>query len=387
MGKKILSIVLVAVMLFSFTSVCASAEETEPAPELSYTLTHKLSIDQKQILSVDGALSSGFNVTIDVIDKEIVALDGAKVEPKVTITEIRAQRQGDMPWVVYDAENPEEFYKVFELIAEKEDEKPTKPSLPMEIDFRIDFTDKEIFGKLDYQLTINGFSQPPSLGIDLGDSLPVPTPIVAQENIPEFPSIQSHSVVTASKKMEYLDSEMIELDGIQLSITTTAGETGTVTYAPANQHLFTTVPAKDKKLTVDIKEISTYFFGDINVSTVPVRVEHDMSKHPVNITTDKYTDNKPGYHASICNGCGKRSEPQPHRISDDPNAWVSNNDATFTSNGTASQPCLDCGATLTKDVLGSAQYNVTLSNYHFLLVIFDYINLVLKFIDAAFPNR
>ncbi len=385
MGKKILSIVLVAVMLFSFTSICVSAEETEPAPELSYTLTHKLSIDQKQTLSVDGALSSGFKVDIEVIKDQIVALGDAKVEPKVTITEIRAQRQGDMPWVVYDEENPEDFYKVFELIAETEEDKPTKPSLPMEIDFRIDFKDKEVFGILDYELTINGFAQPPSLGIDLGDSLPVPTPIVAKANIPEFPTLQSYEVKKASTKMEYLDSEMIELDGIELSITTSAGETGIVKYGPTNQHLFTTVPAKDQKLTVDVKEISTYFFGDINISTVPVRVEHDMAKHPVNITTDKYTDNKPGYHATICNGCGKRSAAEPHRV--DPDAWVSNNDATFTSNGTASQPCLDCGATLTKDVLGSAQYNVTLSNYHFLLVIFDYINLVLKFIDAAFPNR
>ncbi len=387
MSKKILSIVLVAVMLFSFTSICVSAEETQttPAPELSFSLTRRISIDAKQFLSVDGALSSGFNVDIDVIDKEIAALDGATIDSTVTITEIRAQRQGDMPWVVYDEEKPEEFFKVFELIAEKEGDKPSKPSLPLEIDFRIDFTHKEVFGKLDYQITINGFSQAPNIGIDLGDSLPVPTPIVDKANIPTFPTCQDYKVKVASEKKEYLDSEKVELDGIVLDITTTSGETGTVTYAPSNQHLFTCVPDKNEKLTVDVKEIATYFMGEINVSTVPVRVIHDMSKHPVNITTDRYSENKPGYHANICNGCGKVSEPEAHVVDD--NAWVDNGDATFTSNGTASQPCKICGATLTKSVLGSAQYNVTLSNYHFLLVVFDYINLILRFIDGAFPNR
>ena len=63
--------------------------------------------------------------------------------------------------------------------------------------------------------------------------------------------------------------------------------------------------------------------------------------------------------------------------------WTSNEDASFVGNGTASSACQDCGATLTKDVHGSAGFNSAFENYHFLLVIFEYINLLLRFITTA----
>jgi hypothetical protein len=44
---------------------------------------------------------------------------------------------------------------------------------------------------------------------------------------------------------------------------------------------------------------------------------------------------------------------------------------------------MDCGAVLTRDVFSSADYNDAFANYHFLRVIFDYINTLLRFIGAA----
>ena len=42
--------------------------------------------------------------------------------------------------------------------------------------------------------------------------------------------------------------------------------------------------------------------------------------------------------------------------------------------------------TLTKDVMGSAQFNTAFANYHFLRVILDYVNLILRLIGGAGIN-
>jgi hypothetical protein len=161
--------------------------------------------------------------------------------------------------------------------------------------------------------------------------------------------------------------------------------------------MFTTTPAKNARIPAGTTEISTFFFGS-KLTSIPVIVSHAWSDGPVSITTDKYSDNKPGYHAIVCNGCGEAHNAQPHvpAIALDENGnpivdengnpvqdWKSNEDATFTSNGTASCVCQDCGATLTKDVLGSAQFNTAFANYHFLIVIFEYINLILRIIGTS----
>ena len=70
----------------------------------------------------------------------------------------------------------------------------------------------------------------------------------------------------------------------------------------------------------------------------------------------------------------------------EPICWTYNNDQSFTSNGTESSVCMDCGAVLTRDVFNSADYNEIFANYHFLRVIFDYINVLLRLINTAFPN-
>lgn len=404
MSKKVLSIFLVAVMLFSLTSVCASAEAIEN-PE--YSITKKVSVTVMDSYVLTDSSISPFSVEVNLDDKNIAALDGATTEHTLTINEISSKRAGQTA-VIYDEADPEPFLDIFRF-----GEGETRQSIAIDITFTIDFLHAEVFGDLGYEIVIDGFSTPPSLGIDLGNAVAVPTSITYENEILEFPKVSGKpQILAASTKQFYLDSEKPVIEGTQLSletvvykyddsgkniVSTTPNSSGTVTYSNENAHMFTTIPAKDENLTVDTKQIVTYFAG-IKLSSLPVTVSHDWSSGPVNITTDKYSANKPGYHATVCNGCGEATNAQEHRpevVRDDAGNpvldengeeiqdWKSNNDATFTGNGTASVPCQDCGATLTKDVLGSAQFNTAFANYHFLLVIFEYINLILRIIGAA----
>lgn len=377
MSKKILSIVLVAVMLFSFAGIAVSAEEeTTPAPELSLKKTVAVTVDDSNTLT-DSALSP-FGVEVNINSKNTVALDGANANYTTVIEEISAARAGQS-LIVYDEADPEPFLDIFRF-EEDEEGNLLSESIAINVTFRVDFEHEEVFGDLGYEIVINGFSTPPDLGISLGDMVAVPTAITYEGIFEEFPSLTSLSIEKASSKMVYTDDEYVELEGTKLSITTSAGISGTVTYAAQNAHMFTTVPAKDERIPAGTTEIATYFFGR-HLSTLPVIVSHAWSEGPVCITTDKYTENKPGYHAIVCNGCGEAHSAEQHRVDQD--SWVSNEDASFVGDGTASTVCLDCGATLTKDVQGSAGFNTSFGNYHFLLVIFEYISLILRIITTS----
>lgn len=395
--KKIISIVLVAIMLFSLTSIGVSAEESTPA--LSFTEEVQLVIPiTHRLTNEDG---DGFEIDVEIDDKNIVALDGFTTEYAYEIVSIQAQRDGSAR-VTYDENyddetTPNPFFECFNFAEDEE-----KKVISLYVTLRIDYTHKEVFGELNYEVSANGFSAPPDLGGDLGgllggatDSLPIPTTVTTKGKIEEFPVISGQPVIkNASTKQVYLDSEFPEVEGTTLEIktiqntynsdgnvvATTDVATGAVTYAPANAHMFTTLPARTERVPYGTAEIVTYFSG-IKLSTLPITVSHDESTGPVCITTDKYTENKPGYHAIVCNGCGMAHSAAEHRV--DPESWVSNEDATFVGNGTASTTCLDCGATLTKDVQGSAQFNTAFANYHFLLVIFEYINFILRIISAS----
>ncbi len=375
MTKRITALLLTAIIVFGCLCISVNAEEITD-PKLSFTKTSTISITDNYVYSGDGALSS-FGVEVSLNNKNVVPLDGATTESNIKITHMQARRD-DLGVLVYDPENVEPFLEFLQFAEGVE-----TGTIGLTVTVQIDYKYAEVFGEADYTITVNGFSTPPNLGMlggMLGDSVAVPTAIEQTNKITEFPHIANMEIINSSTKMFYTDSEKPELDGVKLGIETTTGKTGTVTYAPANDHMFTTIPAKTENLTVDTKEIVTYFFGQ-TLTTLPITVEHDWSEHPVSITTDKYTDAKPGYHAIVCNGCSETHTANPHVI--DPNAWVSNEDSTFVKNGTASQPCQVCGATLTKDVLGSADYNDSFANYHFLRVIFDYINLIFRVIGGS----
>ncbi len=379
MSKKILAVILAAIFLFSSASVAVTAADPaeEFTPALSYTKKVNVVIDAKYILT-DSALSV-FGVDVKLLDTNVIPLDGASAEHKLTIKSISSQRDGE-ELVTYDPENPEPFLDVFRFTETDDDGEIIRKSLPLYIELQIDFADDRIFGELGYEVTVTGFSSPPDLGISLGDAVAVPTDIVNTFTVDEFPSLSSLSSANLSTKKFYTDAEKPELDGVSVNVMTSEGKTGTVTYAPSNAHIFTTLPDKNEKLIVGTEEIATFFYGQL-ISAIPVTVEHDWSKGFVNITTDKYSENKPGYHATVCNGCGETHSAAPH-IPDEDN-WKFNDDQTFVANGTMSTVCLDCGATLTRDVNGSADYNNAFANYHFLKVLFDYINIIFRILSAT----
>ncbi len=382
MSKRIIAFALTVMMLFACVCLPVNAEgETESfTPALSYTKQIKVLITENYVLT-DSALAP-FNVDVKLLDTNVIPLDGASTEHKLTIKSISSQRDGQEA-VVYDPENPEPFLDVFRFTDVDADGNIIRASLPLNIELQIDFADDRIFGELGYEVTVTGFSAAPDLGIDIGDAVAVPTSIVNTYTVDEFPSLNNLTVASLSSKKFYNDSEKPELDGVAVNVLTSSGKTGTVTYGAGNAHMFTTLPDKNQKLVVGTEEVATFFYGQL-ISSIPVTVEHEWSKGFVSITTDKYTTNKPGYHAIVCNGCGEAHSAANHVPNEA--TWTRNNDQTFVANGTESTTCLDCGATLTRDVLGSADFNEAFANYHFLKVIFEYINFLLRIISNAGIN-
>ncbi len=374
MSKKIIAVVLTAMLLFASVCIPAGAADGEEfTPALSYTKTESITIYQKYTLT--DSVISPFGVDVKVNDQNIVALDGASSQHSFEVVSITSQRDGSEA-VAYDPENPEPFLDIFRF-----EEGEERKDLDIKVTLKFDFASEEVFGELGYDITINGFSAPPDLGIPgIGDMVAVPTAISATGTISEFPALSTLSIANPPTKKFYTDDEKPQLDGVSVNVTTSQGKSGVVTYGPDNAHMFTTLPDKNEKLVVGTESIATFFFGK-TISTVPVSVEHAWSTGFVSITTDKYSETKPGYHARVCNGCGETHSAANH-IPDDAN-WKSNEDQSFVGNGTESTTCIDCGATLTRDVFGSADYNDAFANYHFLRVIFDYINLILRLINGA----
>ncbi len=404
MMKKILSIVLAAVMLFTCTSIAVSAEEAAPA--LSYEVTGTYTLAEN--VSVTELLFS-HNLVID--DSKLSAFDG---ESTAFTYEMKSIVANDIDYIT----DPEAFFASFSKDA-------GYAGTTLFVTFVINFESDKVFGALDYTCSISGFMAPLSVGLGPVDdalaNVALPVEVEIKGNVWEFPSVDAVTVLQKPSKQDYFDTEKFDLTGTQVYVETIKavdrvekfdeqgntyyeytyepGYSGIVTYAPANAKLFTCNPTKNEKLNVNTNEVIAYFDG-VEIAKLPVKVDHSWSNGFVSITTDLYSENKPGYHAILCDGCGEATGAQPHIPSPvlDENGevqydeegneicWTFNNDQTFTSNGTESSTCMDCGATLTRNVFNSADYNDAFANYHFLRVIFDYINVLLRIINGAFPN-
>lgn len=402
--KKILSIVLAAVMLFTCTSIAVSAEEAAPA--LSYEVTGSYTLAEN--VSVTELLFS-HNLVID--DSKLSAFDG---ESTAFTYEMKSIVANDIDYIT----DPEAFFAAFSKDA-------GYAGTTLFVTFVINFESDKVFGALDYTCSISGFMAPMSIGLGPVDdalaNVALPVEVEVKGNVWEFPSVEAVTVLQKPTKQDYFDTEKFDLTGTQVKVDTIKavdrvekfdengntyyeytyepGYSGIVTYAPANAKLFTCNPNKNEKLSVHTSEVIAYFDGN-EIAKLPVHVEHSWSSGYVSITNDLYSENKPGYHATLCDGCGEAHDAQPHIPSPvlDENGnvqydeegneicWTYNNDQTFTKNGTESSICADCGAVLTRNVFNSADYNDTFANYHFLRVIFDYINVLLRIINGAFPN-
>ncbi len=373
--KKFLSIVLAIVMLFSIMSVCVSAE----TPATTYN--GKASV----MISGDHSLDpENFDISLTLDNDKLGAFDGASTDFTYTLDKVQT------PFGVDYFTNPEEFYAFYTS------EEFTGSSI--EIEFTVELVSDEIFGQLDYVITVKGFSAPLDLGIDIGGllggsgdadiSAKLPTDVVHVGTLEGVPTIDTSTIQILGRpeKSDFYDSEKFDPSGLKLAFTLSNGKTGTFTYNDANAHMFSFTPTAKENLTCYDSEVAVFIFGTY-IMTTPISVQHkwscDANGNPayVNITTDKYSENKPGYHAIVCEGCGETHDAQPHTV--DPEAWTYNNDHTFVANGTESNTCLDCGTVLIRDTFGTAGFNTTFADMHFIKVIFEYINVLLRFIGAA----
>ena len=383
--RKILSAMLAAIMIFSIFAINVSAD----AP-LSYTVKESASVSAKGSL-----MKELFDIKVTIDETQFCALDGYNDDYTITINSAKVKDPLTGEYYDYYVE-PEKFFGIFTSGTE---ENPFAGAM-VEVEFTIEFASNHVFGKLDYTIDISGFMEPYSIGFgpvdDALSNVALPVEVKKTGNIWQFPSIDTLTINSVPVKSNYYDTEKFELDGTQVYVETKiateydaktdtytyeAGKAGTVTYSEANSNMFTCNPSADEKLSYFSTEVVTYFAGQY-LSRIPVSVEHKESAGYVCITTDKYTENKPGYHALVCEGCGEAHDAQPHEVN--PDAWVSNNDATFMNNGTESTNCLVCNAVLTRDTFNTAGFNETFADYHFILVIFEYINVILRVINSSF---
>ena len=366
--KKILATFLAIVMLFSVMSICAGA-----AGSTTYTGLATVQIPETYTFNPD---NFSFDLTIN--DKKIGALDGASDDFVFTLGTIKT-----LDNVVYDETAPEAFFEVFTA--------DPFSGAAFTVEFTVEFETDEIFGELEYSLIVKGFSAPLDVGMDLGgllgDSTPdvsanLPKDVVVKGVIEGTPDIDlsTLTVLGRPEKTDYTDADKFDPTGTKLSFKLTNGAEGTFTYNEENAHMFKFSPSTSEKLTCYDSEVATFVNGKLVMYT-PITVNHRWSDGYVNITTYKYSDTNPGYHAIVCEGCGETHDAQAHTpLNED---WTYNDDHSFVANGTESNICADCGTELIRDTFGTAGFNSTFADMHFIKVIFEYINTILRFIGAA----
>lgn len=399
--KKILSVLLVAVMLFSSIGLVAVVA-ADATPALTFTVTGTYNLNSKT-----SAQKELFNVDVVIDDSKIAALDG---ESKAYTYEIDSVVANGIDYMT----DEDAFFAAFEA----EDYSGTV----LEVTFTINFESDKVFGTLDYTVNVMGFMAPLSIGLGPVDdalaNVALPIEVTFSDNVWQFPSVDEIDIISRPTKQEYVDTEKIDFEGTTIGVKTKVatsyvelpgesgalervytyeeGYSGIIEYGPQTSNMFSANPSKDEKLNVNVKEVIAYFDG-IELVKLPVTVEHAWSNGYSSITTDKYTEGKPGYHAIVCDGCGEATGAQPHTPSPvlDENGdpvldeegnvvcWTFNNDQSFLNNGTESSTCADCGAVLTRDTFGTADYNDSLANYHFIRVILDYINALLRIINGS----
>lgn len=397
--KKLISVLLVAVLLVSSFSVLSFAES---ATGLSYTVTGSYALDEKT-----DAQKELFNVDLIIDSSKIAALDG---ESKAYTYEVDSIVANGIDYMT----DEEAFFAAFD----SEDYAGTV----LEVTFTINFESDKVFGTLDYQVNVTGFMEPLTVGLGPVDDalagVALPINVTFSDNVWQFPALDEMEILQKPTKQDYKDTEKFAFEGTEVAVQTKVatsyvevpdatgalhrvytyepGYAGLVKYGPETANMFTANPSKDEKLNVNVKEVIAYFDG-VELAKLPVSVTHAWSSSYVSITTNKVTEGNPGYHAILCDGCGEAHDAQPHNptpvldengdlvLDEDGNpvCWTFNNDQSFLNNGTESSICSDCGAVLTRDTFGTADYNDSLANYHFIRVILDYINALLRIINGS----
>lgn len=387
-SKKILSILLAIVMIASVMSVGAYADDVSV-----YTDSATYYINSKATLNPDN-----FSAALNINQSKISVLDGGTVDVTghvISVVATHTSYDGSIHTADYVAD-PDAFFALFDKVtkdiayvkehnANNDDKLPDIPNVELAVETEVRIGDPKAFGILEYTIDVVGFSEPMTIGLgpvdDLLSNVAIPVNISFPGIVEDFPSIASKTITGKPTKTDYTDAEKFDPTGLAFDISLSNGETGTFTYSEENAHMFICTPTKNENLTTYDSQVVIELLGE-QVCKVPITVGHQWSSSYVSITTDKYYENKPGYHAIVCEGCGETHDPLPHVVADE-EAWTANGDQGFLSNGTESNICADCGTVLIRDAHGSADYNDALADYHFIRVILDYINMLLSIINGT----
>ncbi len=387
MRKKILSIGLALLMLVSVFSIAAYAEDEGLTleEEVGFLVANNFSISALSVGDIGGIgaevkLNEGGIAALDDADLthtiEIVSIEAVDVRHENARVNYETDRDAfraifaDAP-VVDEEGNPVIDDETGEQKIDKFD------GTTVFVTFTVHFNSSRVFGQLNYTANLNGFAAPPDIpipGVDLSAAA-IPTAIPAEGTIAGFPTVASSSLVQNDTRSTYTDIEKFDANGIVMDVTLSNGESGTVSYGKNADNMLTFVPSISKRLTVDTTEVATLFMGKPLFYT-PVSVSHSWTPAPVQISSKMGTDAAGyGYHATVCEGCGETHFAEACVPDDN---WVFNNDATFTADGTETCHCAICGGECTRLKMGSAGYNTSFGNLHFLRVIFDYIAVLLR---------
>ena len=397
--KKLLSVLLVAVLLVSSLSVLSFAA---PASTASYTVTGSYAVPsntkaQKELFAID--------LTIDA--SKVYALDGESTDYTYEIDSIIAN---DIDYVT----DEDAFFAAFT----SEDYSGTV----LDVTFTINFESEKVFGELNYNIDVTGFMAPYSVGLGPVDdalaNVSLPVEVTFADTIWQFPTIDEIEVIQAPTKQEYTDVEKFSFDGTVIAVNTKVatdyeeipnasgvlekvytyeeGIEGIVEYNEDTAYMFTANPSESERLNVNATEVVAYM-GGVQIAKLPIKVTHSWASGYSNITTGLWTEGNPGYHAILCDGCGEAHDAQPHNLApvldengeplydDEGNEvyWTSNNDQSFIEDGTESAKCIDCGAVVTRTAHGTADFNNgSFADLGFISTILNLISIVLNLIGS-----
>jgi len=387
MRKKILSLALALLMLVSVFSIAAYAEDEGLTfeTEISFLVANNFSISALSVGDI-----GGIGVEVKIHENDLAALDDATLEHSVEVTAIEAvDVRHDNARVNYETDR-DAFRAIFDdvkVVDEEGNPVIDEETGEQKIDkfdgttvfatVTIHFNSSRVFGQLNYSANLNGFAAPPDIpipGVDLS-AASIPTAIPAEGSVPGFPTVASSTLAQNDTRSTYTDIEKFDANGIVMDVTLSNGETGTVSYGKNADNMLTFVPSASKRLTVNTTEVAALFMGK-PVFYVPISVSHSWTPAPVQISSKMGNDVAGyGYHATVCEGCGETHTAEACVPDDN---WVFNEDATFTADGTETCHCAICGGECTRLKMGSAGYNTSFGNLHFLRVIFDYIAILLR---------
>ena len=197
----------------------------------------------------------------------------------------------------------------------------------------------------------------------------------ADETTTEKPLKYTFTLTSGPSKTQYYDYEKFDPNGIAVTITDTAtGSTvETVYYSDDIAYRFTFSPSTSAYLRVENEAVGVTLDGQY-VGETPVKVSH---RYEPNTCLGKTM------HGTKCFGCGDVPKDSMGEHTFDDDKWVPNDDGTFTRDNTESNFCTVCGYEITRDIDGTADYDIEFEEYQFLHNIMVYIEMLLDMIYGS----